>query len=100
MGIGLSAFHNFAALTCGLALLAGCGSPSVLQQQSDDQVRANEASTVREAAARAAVAKVGATACGRFTAGISEQDWVRASVIAAERDRVRVRILSPGRFPA
>lgn len=99
MEIGLSAFHNFAALTCGLALLAGCGSPCVLQQLSDDQVRANEASTVREAAARAAVAKVGATVCRRFTAGISEQDWVRAPVIAAERDRIRVRILSPGRFP-
>lgn len=86
-----------AAALCGT--LVACSATTARDPAAAEAGRAATARTIAEAATRVAVSKAGAQVCREIPIGISERDWIRASVLEVAGDRIRVKINDPGRFP-
>ena len=73
---------------------------SVVSKENNNSVILEKSSAHDRAmyAAEAAVGKPGIYVCRSIKFGISEQDWIRGTVVDINRDKIKVNIDDPGRF--
>ena len=99
MGPGLRTGLLAIAASATCVALWACSAPAPRDAAAAEAERAAMARVIAETATRVAVSKRGARVCRETSIGISERDWVRATVVDVAGDRIRVKVDDPGRFP-